>query len=473
MPLAIVGTDDTPDRERSPVPVARRRRKKKPHPDGHQAGPRPSRGKRSRKPTGRGPSPARLAAARALIQVEEGAHVEDVLARIAPEEPRDRAHAWFLALGVLRHRASVDAALRPLLSRPLGGMDAEVRAVLRLGTFEKLHGRAGDHAVINEAVEVVKTIMGARASGLVNAVLRRVRPVKLSADDALDHPAWLLARWRSRYGAEATEAWARANNEPAPLTLVALGDHQELADALTASDHAVGSVTLGGRALPGVLRLQAPEGPVTALPGFDEGRFWVQDPAAVAVADLAQARPGLRVLDACAAPGGKTFRLMSQGAEVTAVDHQGARLQRLRDGLTRLGLSPTIRHHDWTEGPLPDAGEPFDVVLVDAPCSGLGTVRRHPEIRWRRQLIDVLGMPTTQRQILEGAAHHVAPGGVLIYAVCSPEPEEGSDVVAAFMAAHPEFREERRLSTAPPTADEDAHFAAVLRRSGGGPEGRA
>lgn len=400
-----------------------------------------------------------MAAARALVAVEHGLHVEDVLAKASVDD-RDRSFAWFLALGVLRRRASVDAALRPLLRQPLGGLDPEVRAVLRLGTFEKLHGRAGDHAVVNEAVDVVKGIGGARASGLVNAVLRRVRPVSLSDDEVLEHPAWLLARWRERYGEQAAADWARANNDPPPIAVVARdpADVQAIRDA----GLEVAPVEIDGDVLDGVWRLGPFEGSVTALPGFAEGRLWVQDPAAVAVADLAQ---GERVLDACAAPGGKTFRLLTRGARVTAVDHQGPRLQRLREGLQRLELQAEIRHHDWTEGPLPAAGEPFDVVLVDAPCTGLGTVRRHPEIRWRRQLVDLLTLPETQGAILASAATHVAPGGRLVYAVCSAEPEEGEQVVAAFLADHPGFSRERALSTAPPQHGEDAHVAVVMRRA--------
>jgi len=470
-----VSKDDA--RDDSPVPVLRRRRKKAPpREDRGRGSRRPSRpgrsdrrapgGRRgSRRSGGSGPSPARVAAALALVKVDQGAHVEDELARLAPADPRDRGHAWFLALGVLRHRASVDAALRPLLKRPLGGLDPEVRAVLRLGTFEKLHGRAADHAVVHESVDVVKAIGGARASGLVNAVLRKVRPVPLSDEESLEHPSWLLARWTARYGHQATQAWARANNEPAPVSVVTADP--SLQASLSEAGVQTEPVQLGERVLPGVLRLVGPEGPITALPGFDEGRFWVQDPAAVAVADLVLGdapAEGLRVLDACAAPGGKTFRLLSRGAQVTAVDNVGARLQRIREGLARLGLTATLRHHDWTQGPLPDAGGPFDAVLVDAPCTGLGTVRRHPEIRWRRQLVDVLSMPELQGTILESAATHVAPGGRLIYAVCSPEPEEGEGVVQAFLQAHPEFEREQSLSTAPPAGDEDAHVAVVMRR---------
>lgn len=417
-----------------------------------------------RPPRRTGGSPGRVAAANALVRAEDGAHIEDILGR-AKLDSRDRGHAWFLAFGLLRHRASVDACLRPHLRQPIGGLDPEVRAVLRLGAFEKVHGRAATHAVVNEWVEVVKSIGSPRASGLVNAVMRRVEKVALTEDEVLEHPAWILDRWRERYGAAATEAWAKNNNEQPVLNVIAKQDTDDLIGLLRRAGLTVAPVDLPFAQLDGVLRISGLQGAIPDMPGFDEGRFWVQDPAAVAVADLALPdAPQGRVLDACAAPGGKTFRLASLGASVTAVDVHGGRLQRIREGLGRLSLNATIRHHDWMDGPLPDAGGPFDAVLVDAPCSGLGTVRRHPEIRWRRQVIDLISLPTTQLAIARNASTHVRLGGRLVYAVCSPEPEEGPDVVRAFLEKETEFSLERELSTAPPTADEDAHYAAVLRR---------
>jgi 16S rRNA (cytosine967-C5)-methyltransferase len=407
-----------------------------------------------------------VAAARALAEVDGGAHVEDVLARVAPAEARDRALAWFLALGVLRHRGQVDAALRSVLTRPIGSLDPAVRAAVRLGVFEKLFGRAAPHAVVHQAVEVAKATGAGRAKGLVNAVVRRARAEpNLAPHEALDHPAWIVARWTERYGAAATAAWCAANREPAPLVIVA-PDPEAVAAQLRDAGQPTAPVRLGVRELPGALRLEAPEGAVTDLPGFAEGAFWVQDPAAIAVADLVGAKPGMRVLDACAAPGGKTLRLLTAGAEVVAVDSKGPRLQRLRAALERMGLTATLRHHDWREGPLPDAGAPFDAVLVDAPCTGLGTLRRHPEIRWRRQLTDLVSVPPVQAAILSAASEHVRPGGVLVYAVCSPEPEEGRAIVDAFLATHPSFREIEQLHTAPPVDGEDAHAAVRMVRAG-------
>lgn len=442
--------------ERGP-PVAKRRARKK-RPQGQ-----PPTGDRSKRQSRA--SPARVAAARALAEVDAGAHVEDVLAKLAPRDPRDRGLAWFLALGVLRHRNQVDAAIRPVLSRPLGGLDPAVRAAVRIGVFEKLFGRAAPHAVVHQAVEVAKAIGAGRARGLVNAVVRRAVAVPdLAPHEALDHPAWVVERWTQRYGADATRAWCEANREPAPLVVVSR-DAPALQARWDAASVPCSPATLGGEPLAGALRLDAPEGAVTDLPGFDEGAFWVQDPAAVAVADLVGAGPGMRVLDACAAPGGKTLRLVANGAEVVAVDNKGARLERLRGSLQRTGMSATIRHHDWREGPLLDAGERFDAVLVDAPCTGLGTLRRHPEIRWRRQPTDLLTLPAMQLSILEAASEHVRPGGVLVYAVCSPEPEEGRGVVEAFLSTHPDFVIDSTLDTAPPSHGEDAHSAVRLLRN--------
>ena len=409
-------------------------------------------------------NPGRLAAARALLAVDGGRHVEDALAARAPGGPADRALAWHLALGVLRRRHHVDAALRPRLRQALPSLDPEVRAALRVGAFEILFSRTKPHAAVHQAVEVVRGLGAGRASGLVNAVLRRVQaPEGLSRAESLDHPSWLVARWDDRYGPEATTAWCQRNNEPALLFLVARGDPDALAAELVEAGVEVAPVSLQGATLAGVLRVSGFRGGPTDLPGFDEGRFWVQDPASVLVADLLEVGEGSRVLDACAAPGGKAFRLALRGAHVLAVDRDDTRLELARLSARRLGLPLDLAVHDWRQGPLSE--ERFDAVLVDAPCTALGLLRRHPDIRWRRQLVDVLGAPARQGAILAGASAQVAPGGQLVYAVCSPEPEEGPEVVQAFLEAHPDFTLEGERSTAPPEGDEDAFYAARMVRS--------
>ena len=408
----------------------------------------------------RGASPARVAAVRALVEVEEGAHLEEALSRLAPEPGLDRELSWFLAFGVLRRRGHVDAALRPALSRPLGSLDPEIRAVLRIGAFEHLFARTRAYAIVHQGVEVARALGLGRASGLVNAVLRRVQPAPcLTPAEALDHPDWLLSRWTERYGAEAAVSWCKANAEIPPLFLVARSDE------LTSLPPGRIEVSLGERYMPRCFRLEPPPGgPIPGLPGFAEGAWWIQDLASVAVADLVGAGPGMRVLDICAAPGGKSFRMASFGASVLATDRSAERLQLLEVGAARLGLSIEARVHDWSGAALSDAVSGFDAVLVDAPCTALGTVRRHPEIRWRRQLADLRIAAQLQARILEQASVAVAPGGTLVYAVCSPEPEEGSEVVESFLAEHEGFELEEGLQTAPPSQGEDAHFAVRMRR---------
>jgi 16S rRNA (cytosine967-C5)-methyltransferase len=401
------------------------------------------------------------------MDVDRGDHAEDALARLAPGHPSDRGLAWFLLLGVLRHRAHVDASLRPHLNRPLDSLDPAVRAVLRLGAFEKLYARAPAHAVVHQAVEVASAVGVGRAKGLVNAIMRRVEPAAdLSLAEELDHPAWLVHRWVERYGRAATEAWCRKNNEPPTLSIVVRDDR--LAADLSAAGLTVAAVRLGDRTLPGMLRVSGHEGAVPTLPGFKEGRFWVQDAASVAVADLVGEVDGLGVLDACAAPGGKSFRLASRGARVTAVDYAQSRITLLRESAKRLALPLEVVDHDWLEGSAREfpGDRTWPAVLVDAPCTALGTVRRHPEVRWRRQPGDLETVTERQFGILSSVSRAVAQRGVLVYAVCSPEPEEGQKVARRFAEASG-FTIEEELSTALPDvgldAEADAFYGARLR----------
>lgn len=408
-------------------------------------------------------NPGRLAAARALLAVDEGVHVDAALDRWAPSEGPDRRLAWHLVLTVLRRRSTLDAALAPFLRRPLHRLDPPVRAALRVGAADKLLLRTKTHAAVHQAVEVTRGLGAHRATGLVNAVLRRVALVDdLPRAAALDHPDWLVGRWDDRYGEQATTGWCLRNNTAAPLTLVARDDaaYEALADAVDAKP-----VDLGGSILERVLTLERHR-EIEAIPGYADGWFWVQDPASVRVADLAvRGLPeGARVLDACAAPGGKALRLASAGVQVVAADNSEARLERLRENIGRVGLDVAVRRVDWTDGDA-TCGGPFDAVLVDAPCSGLGTTRRHPDIRWRRTVEDLPQRAALQRTILARAATQVAPGGVLVYAVCSPEPEEGAEVVSWFVERHHGFVLEEELRTAPPAGDEDAFYAARLVRS--------
>lgn len=414
-------------------------------------------------------SAARLAAAKALVAVDDTAHLDQALDQYAPPPGPDRDLAWFLGYGVVRRRGHVDAALRNVLSQPLGALDPPVRAALRIGAFEKLYARTQPHAVVHQAVEVARALGKGRAHGLVNAVLRKLEPpARIGEADALDHPAWLVARWKARYGVERTRAWCEANAEPPPLFAVAKPGWK-------APD---GWVPAGP---PDVYRVEA-TGPIPAMPGFGDGAWWVQDLASVLVADLVAdvVPPGSTVLDACAAPGGKSFRLASRGAQVTATDVVADRIALLSDGVRRLGLDIAVALADWTAESLDRSGRSglqsphapaiapaYDAVLVDAPCTGLGTVRRHPEIRWRRSEPDLAQCAALQRKVLAGAARRVKLGGVLVYAVCSPEPEEGAEIVAGLRELTPgaTFAVDQVLETAPPSRGEDAHYAARLRRT--------
>ncbi len=401
---------------------------------------------------------------RALVAVEKGSFLEEAL-DVGSLQPKDRGLAWFIANGVLRHRRSIDSSLRPLLRAPLGGLDAEVRATLRAGTFERLYGRAAAHAVVHEAVETARAVGAGRASGLVNAVLRRVAlPADLERGERLEHPDWLIERWTKRYGAEATDDWCSSNNLPPPLTLA--GPRLvEIRGELEGLGYGVSPAHAANTELPDALTVKGHRGPIEALPGFAEGAFWVQDPAAIAVADLLDVEPGSTVLDACAAPGGKTFRLASRGADVLAVDRSEGRLSLVSASLERLKLGATTRLHDWTQGSLQGAPR-FDFVLVDAPCSALGTLRRRPEIRWRRHPEDLEGAAQRQRAILEATLPHLREGGTLVYAVCSPEPEEAEAHVATLAERAPELELVRRWSSSPPAHGEDAHQALIWRRRG-------
>lgn len=391
----------------------------------------------------KGVNAGRLAAARALLAVEDGVHVEDELARQAPRDGADRALAWHLALGVLRHRPGLDGRIAVAAKRAVRTLDPPVLAILRLAAFEQAQGRAAPYAVVDQAVELSRKLGVGHAAGFVNAVARKLATIPEDPALAHGHPTWIAARWRARHGA-AAEAWMAANNQPAETFLLPREDPAGFAREL--QHQGVVVLPVGP-----CFRVSAP---VESLPGYAEGRFWVMDPAAVAVADLVPEVPA--VLDACAAPGGKSFRLASRGMAVCATDLLPARLARMEENQRRLGLFLEIAQHDWEAGPL---DRQFPAVLLDAPCSGLGTLRRHPDIRWRRKESDLARYHVRQVTMLRHAAACVEPGGCIVYAVCSPEPEEGEAVAASLG-----WIEEARFANAPCVQGEDAFFAVRLRR---------
>ena len=344
--------------------------------------------------------------------------VEDAL-DAAPEAPaRDRAAAHRLAAATLRRLGTLDAVLEPYLRRE---PPQQVSHVLRLGAAGLLLLDTPPHAAVATAVALARSRGLAPFAGLVNAVLRRVAAggaASLEDFDGprLDTPAWLWSSW-----GPLARPIAEAHQREAPLDL---------------TPKPGAGLPLDAEALPtGSLRLP-PGTRVTDLPGYGEGSFWVQDAAAALPARLLGARPGEQVADLCAAPGGKTAQLALSGAEVTAVERDAGRLARLRGNLARLRLEAALVEADalaWSElGGVPGS---FDAVLLDAPCTATGTIRRHPDVPRLRRPKDVETLAGTQRRLLAAAARLLRPGGRLVYAVCSLQPEEGPAQVGRLDAA--------------------------------------
>ena len=390
-------------------------------------------------------NPGRLAALKALIAVDRGAHAEDELVRFAPPGGPDRGLAWHLCLGTLRVQGALDAHLQQFVQKPLRKVDVPVLCALRMGLYECTKSRTPSRAAVDQAVEGVRAVGLGRATGFVNAVMRKAIGKSVEFAPGKNLPPWLAARW-SAHG-----DWLYRIQEPARINV-----------AGTRPDETHASVAMiDGEPVPDMWQLGDRIGNVTSIPGFDEGEFWVMDPAAAHVVDILLARldPTSSVLDACAAPGGKSFRIARCGHQVTAVDKDPRRIDRLRENCERLGLRLNIRQHDWM-GPFDREIGIHDAVVVDAPCTALGTVRRHPEILWRRQMGDIYAMSIVQRRILQQASQHVKPGGYLLYAVCSTEPEEGIQVVESLN----EWKILQQWSSVPPRGDEDAFQSFLLQQ---------
>jgi 16S rRNA (cytosine967-C5)-methyltransferase len=334
---------------------------------------------------------------------------------------RDRALVRMLTATVLRRLGTLRALIGGLLERGLPKDAPQVEIALLLGAAQILFLDVPDHAAVDLSVRLASGPRNARYAGLANAVLRRIaregRERYAALDPSLDTPAWLMDRWRAHYGADTAAKIAAANLVEAPL------------DITGKQDAALWAERLGGKLLPnGTIRL-ASGGAIFELPGFEEGAWWVQDVAASMPARLLGAVEGLAVADLCAAPGGKTAQLAAAGARVVAVDRSENRLKRLRENLARLGLSAETVVADATAW----NGGTFDAVLLDAPCSATGTIRRHPDIPWQKQPQDLAALVALQSRLLRQAAKLTRPGGFLVYATCSLEPEEGEQQIESFL----------------------------------------
>jgi 16S rRNA (cytosine967-C5)-methyltransferase len=398
-------------------------------------------------------APARVAAYDVLLAVAAGrADLPDALARARTKLPdeRDRALAGEIATGALRWQGAIDHVIEAFAGRAIGRLDPEVVAILRISNFQLLHlDRVPASAVVDDAVQLAKKAGKKSASGFVNALLRRVSRERdrlpLPAEPAIDllsitlsHPRWLAARWLARYGVEAATAWARFDNAPAPLTL--------RANTLTTSASELIRI-LEGSGVESCPARFAPNGVVVTsgnpllTPLAHSGAFVVQDEASQLVGLYAGASPGERILDACASPGGKTTQMaaaMGDNGLVVAADVRNRRVELLARTVAISGAR-SIRVVRADARDIAPFRAVFDAVLVDAPCSGLGTIRRDPDVRWRRAEADLAPLAAAQRDMLERLAPVVIPGGRLVYSTCSSEPEENEVVVADFLDAHPEF----------------------------------
>lgn len=413
---------------------------------------------------------ARRAAADLLADLRSGVLLDAAFdRRTAALEPRDRRWVQELVWTMLRRRGALDHRIAPCVTGGFARIDADVADLLRLGAAQLFQmDSVPAYAAIAQTVELAKRRHGPGAAGLVNAVLRRLdrerdHPAPPLPGDPVEalavthsHPRWLVARWVARWGAEATQALLEANNTEAPI-------HLRPWDC-TAAELAAMCAAEGVTTEPALLvddGVRLPSGTaLTALTAFREGRCLVQDPAATLVTRYAAIPAGARVADLCAAPGGKAVELARTASEVIAADASEARLGRLEATIARLQL-------DHVTPVVCDAREAgtlgtFDAVLVDAPCTGTGTFRRHPDARWRLKPSDLAVMAATQRAILRGAAEAVAPGGLLIYSTCSLEPEEDDAPVEAFLAEHPEWSLEPPPEGTVPASTLDAGHLRVL-----------
>lgn len=408
---------------------------------------RHSRGARGRGQSGKSHAPGAetlAAAATAVHEVRYSGRSSDDALEACAERP-DRAAVRAVALGTLRWYLRLEPALAPLLNRPLDGMSPRLAALLVTAAHQVEYSRGAPEAQVHLAVDASRIVGEARASGMVNAVLRRFvaertrlfEEVDLDPARRLAHPRWLYAAVQSAWGDRAESILAAGNQHP-PMVL-RLDPAQMHAEDFLRSWRAAGREARSLEWNPEAVVLERPVA-VHALPGFDTAAVSVQDAGAQLAAPLLDARSGMRVLDACAAPGGKTLHIAQRTrdlAELVAVDADALRLARVGDNLRRGGRDATLLHVDLTS-PVPSlAPGSFDRVLVDAPCSATGVIRRHPDIKLLRRPTDIEAFASAQRRILGNAFELLKPGGRLVYVTCSVLPAENDAVVSGFLAAEP------------------------------------
>jgi 16S rRNA (cytosine967-C5)-methyltransferase len=432
--------------------------------------------------------PARLAAAAILSDIVAKSHsLEEcfspgaIPARLGGLDARDVALARSIVTVALRRLGTIRAALGVLLDKGLPRQVTHLEWTLIAAAAQVLFLDVPDHAAVDLAVRATR-LEGKTApfAGVINGVLRnlaRGRDKTLAESDPLDQdtPGWLAARWRKIYGETLARAIAASHRDEPTL------------DLTVKSDPALWAARLGGVVLPtGSVRLITHD-PIADLAGYAEGEWWVQDAAAALPARLLGVGPGVRVGDFCAAPGGKAAQLAAMGAEVTAIDRSAERLKRLAANFMRLELHADVIVADIVGL----KAQPFDAILVDAPCLSTGTIRRHPDIAWTKKATDIAPLAAVQTRMLDKAVELVKPGGAIVYCTCSLEPEEGEMQIAALLRRNPDvirspiapgevgyvadiINENGELRTLPshlPAADQrlsglDGFFAARLSRRG-------
>lgn len=377
--------------------------------------------------------PARKLAAAVIDEVLRAKlSLDDTHERLAPAyglDPADSALARAIAITAFRRLGTIQEAINARLERGSPRNSGPFEPIMVAAAAQILFLDVPDHAAVDLAIrQLHEDARSSRYVSLGNALLRRLareREAILAeaVDPFLDTPEWLAESWMESYGEDVAAAIAESHRDEPPL------------DISVKSDPKGWAAKLDGLLLPtGSIRLRE-RGGITGLPGFDDGAWWVQDAAAALPVRLLAPKPGERVADLCAAPGGKTAQLAAMGAQVTAVDRSGPRLRRLRANLERLALAAEIVTADAAQW----QAEPFDAVLLDAPCSATGTIRRHPDVAWTKSPEDRDKLVALQARLLEAAARLTKPGGRLVYCTCSLEPQEGEAQIEAFLNAHPDF----------------------------------
>ena len=423
-------------------------------------------------------SPARLAAFNILRQVESGAFSSILLAAAEPQlQPLDRALCHELVLGVLRRQLFLDKIVEYFSQRDSESLDPAVRIAMRMGLYQlRFLTRIPASAAVNESVSLVRAARLSSATSFVNAVLRRAireadyDPAATVSDPmeriaiATSHPLWLIDRWVSSFGLAEAEAFARANNEVPPVAFRVVANKAERAAVLARLSEA-GATIEESRFVADAWRVSGATAVLREL--SVAGEIYLQDEASQLVAQVVDAKRDERVLDLCAAPGGKTTLIADRAADralIVAADRSAGRMNTVVGTLSLHGLRSVRPVLLDAAEQLPFESGVFDKVLVDAPCSGTGTLRANPEIRWRLTPLEIATLAERQKRILRQALEMVKPGGRLVYSTCSVEREENEEVVEDVLAADDRFSPVRTIRTWPHREGSDGFFMVIFER---------